>query len=131
MEQLYRCRVIAGRHVEGGRRYKTGDIVVSKTNLAERYNTPGAIKFEFLGTATPTQAVQAREAAEPVEKKFQEPAKVEEVVEEQSTTEQSDLSTLTIEKLRELATEEEIDLGDAVRKAEIVSAIELARKAKG
>lgn len=42
----------------------------------------------------------------------------------------SDLSKLTVEELKDIATKEEIDLGDATKKADIVSAIQLGREAK-
>jgi hypothetical protein len=41
-----------------------------------------------------------------------------------------DLSRLTVEDLKDLAAKEEIDLGDATKKADIVSAIQLGREAK-
>jgi hypothetical protein len=41
-----------------------------------------------------------------------------------------DLSRLTVEELKDLAAKEEIDLGDATKKADIVSAIQLGREAK-
>lgn len=41
-----------------------------------------------------------------------------------------DLSKLSVAKLKELAAEEQIDLGDATKKADIIAAIELGREAK-
>lgn len=40
------------------------------------------------------------------------------------------LSKLSVAKLKELAADEEIDLGDATKKADIIAAIQLGREAK-
>lgn len=41
-----------------------------------------------------------------------------------------DLSKLKVDELKDLAAKEEIDLGDATKKDDIIAAIELAREAK-
>lgn len=50
--------------------------------------------------------------------------------EEVDGEEGDDLSKLSVAKLKALAAEEEIDLGDATKKADIIAAIELGREAK-
>jgi hypothetical protein len=51
-------------------------------------------------------------------------------VEEMDGTDAPDIARLTVEELKDLAAKEEIDLGDATKKADIVSAIQMGREAR-
>ena len=49
------------------------------------------------------------------------------VEEDESDDDEGNLERLTVEKLKQIAEDEKIDLGDATKKADIIAAIELHR----
>jgi hypothetical protein len=91
-------RLLRGLHHEGGKTFKPGDIIDSKTNLAERFNQPetGSIKFEPVQVVAPAQ----------------------------SEADQEDLSKCTVQQLREIAEANEIDLEGCTLKEEILNAVQ-------
>lgn len=122
--QVNRYRVLSGTHSEGyepvidpetGKQlldpmtnkplrgepitYHAGQIVESKSDLL-RFNSPGSIKFELLG---------ARNSY------FSEPVKQE--------NEQDELGRMTVGQLREFAAANEVDLGPAKSKDDILRTI--------
>lgn len=58
---MTKFRLLAGKHVEGGRTYVVGDIILSDSDLL-KFNQPGAVKFELVGDRRSYE--QQREEAE-------------------------------------------------------------------
>ena len=100
---MARFRLLRGIHNEGGKTYKPGDVFDSASDLG-RHNRGGGIRFEKLTEAVPIS----------------------------ETPTNDDLSRMTVPSLRELAEREEIDLGQAVLKDDILETIreELALRTK-
>lgn len=86
-------QVLAGQHREGGKTYNKGDVVDSKTNLL-RLNADGL---------------------DPKFRRVEEDGNV--------AVANDGLDEMTVDDLKAFAAEEEIDLGKATRKEDIVSAI--------
>ncbi len=119
-------RVIKGRHLEfqdgsqGDRRvskiYDTGEIVESAVDLCEAFNqvdeqgVPRSIKFERVDSV-----------GRPLAKRKVKPKVSQQ--QQQSEPASDGLDGLTIEELRKFAAEEEVDLGDAKKKEDIIEAI--------
>ena len=92
-------RLLTGKHYEGieesRKTYNAGEIVRSDTNLLV-FNQPGCIKFELVD-----------EEGQP----------------SKSSKHNDGLDPMTVSQLRAMAAEEEIDLGSASRKDEIIKII--------
>jgi hypothetical protein len=97
----YKFKLLVGQHAEHGRVYKAGDIIETDYDL-NRFNAPKAEKFQRI-TGEEAQAITQSQAAQ---------APVDETLE-----------SMTLQELRNLAAEEELDLGNAKTKAEIIAAI--------
>lgn len=117
-------RVMRGIHAEGGKVYRQGEVVDSKTDLS-KHNSPGATKFERVEEpgvkASPGVPVSKLHDAPPVRQ-----APPPQAADELRRNLHADLDKMSVEKLREYAAEEEIDLkGAATREAilKIVKAI--------
>lgn len=107
-------RVLAGKHHVGTgvnrKVFKAGDIVTTDSDLMQ-FNQPGAAKFEVV------DSVGRPKTNKPVEKRIQSKATVPDIPLGDG------LGDMTVNELRAMAEEEEIDLGSASRKDEIVKAI--------
>lgn len=109
MSVTKRFRLLVGRHGEGDRRYKPGDVIETKSDLL-KLNSPGSTKFALLESVP---------VAEPHEaKKSGKKSKKAEPVHGSAT-----LDAMSIEELQAMAEAEEIDLGGATRKDEIIDII--------
>lgn len=107
-----RYMVLAGAHYEGGKQYVPGDIVDSMTDL-NRLNGPG-MKPKFKQVKDSRDEEQARTQVS-----------VAPAVQQKETSDGilGTLEGMTVSDLRKLAAEEEIDLGDAKTKEELVKVI--------
>lgn len=115
---MAKFRVVHGRHHEGGRTYKQGEIVDSKTDLS-RLNAPNAIKFEKVAESIPVTPVSIpQEETETVEE-----APMQELEVEEEVSVEDDFETMKVAELKQLAEAEEIDLDGATRKADIIERI--------
>lgn len=92
---MAKFRLTTGIHSEGGRTYKPGDIIDSMSNLA-KHNIRGDMPRFVLVEGNPV----SRPLGDPTSVDF--------------------LEGMTIQELRQYAAEEEIDLQDATKKAEII-----------
>jgi len=101
-----RYRLLRGIHVHGQNTYSPGAVIDTAQNLL-RLNAPGSIRFE---------RVYEEEEPTPVET-------TPEPTEEEPT---DDLEALTLAELRDLAEAEEVDLGDAKRKADVLEVLRRA-----
>ena len=106
-------QVLHGRHSEGGMLYERGDVFESKSDL-NKLNGGSHDTQKFLRMADDAKPKGGKEVA------FMN----ETPVVEEEAEETVDLSSKTVAELRELAEEEEIDLGEATLKADIVEIIE-------
>lgn len=104
-------KVLRGKHAEGGKVYKQGDIVDSKSNL-NKLNSPGAIKFQQIIEESKTQVAVAVE----------EPPTVDSSDEDEDYT-REELEQFKVGDLKGIAEELGIDLSEAKKKDEIISAI--------
>ncbi len=105
---MTKFKVLRGQHSEQGKIYKKGDTVDSKTDLAERFNFPGSIKFAKIASKnSPSDEVEEEEEEETAEETYS----------------AEELSLLTIPDLKELANDQEINLSGLSRKEEIIEAI--------
>lgn len=114
----YRYKVLRGRHCQEstinpktGKKtknkvYNKGDVVETHVKLDKKF---GKAKFELLGTV---------ERAKPVED-----VEVDEEWEGGEEVESDGLDDMSVRELRSYAQEEEIDLGRASRKSDIVDVI--------
>jgi len=107
-------RVLAGKHHVGSgadrKVFKAGDIVVTNNDLLQ-FNQPGAAKFELV------DSVGRPKSQKPIEKRVQPKAVTPDIPLGDG------LEDMTVNELRAMAEEEEIDLGSASRKDEIIKAI--------
>ncbi len=90
-------RLLRGIHNEGGNTYFPGEVVDSKSDLLE-HNSPGSTRFE----------------------------KVSEDTHASTDPDVGQLEGMTVVQLRELAQFEEVDLGTATRKDEIINVLQSA-----
>lgn len=87
-----RFELLSGVHNEGGKTYYPGDVFDSARDLSKHpYNRPNAFRFRALSTG-------------PVEAKAR-----------------NELDSMTVAELKQYAEAEEIDLGDATKRAEILA----------
>lgn len=106
----YQCRVLHGAHNEYGKTYHRGEVVNSRSDL-RKMNKPGAKKFEFMGMVD-------EGAIEPEAITINAPVR--------DFPSEDTLSNMTIPELRRFAEQEEIELGSAKSKTEILEAIRAA-----
>lgn len=106
-------RVLAGNHSEGyvdevNRKdpliFHQGEVVNSKSNLVAIHNKPGSIKFEKVPENTPAKYENDKPRS-----------KSKEIVD--------NLEELTVRDLKEMASQEEIEIDNAMNKVEIINAI--------
>jgi len=88
-------KLLSGIHNEGGNTYYAGDIIDSKSDLLKHNVSGSSPRYEKAAESTPSSV--------------------------QSRTDQ--LDAMTVSQLREFAEAEEIDLGEATKKAEILAVI--------
>lgn len=100
---MARYRLRAGSHIDKNGTYKQGDVFDSDEDLVKRF---GHQKFE---------RVYSEVTHKPVEKS-----------DKASDKSDDGLESMTLEELRKFAEGEEIDLGKATRKDEIIKAIRAA-----
>jgi hypothetical protein len=106
-------RLIRGSHNEGGKTYKKGDTFESKSNLL-LHNTPG-VQPKFVKVKRNPEYI---EEAEPIA--AAKPAKpTHPTTEEDRAT----LESMSVNQLKAMAEEEEIDLDGATRKDDIIEKI--------
>ena len=113
--------MIVGKHHEGGRVYRVGDVVHSKSNLLlQNHPTdPKGMKFErvqddtVISDGTPMAAVAPPPVAVPIQPVPPPP---------QPHTPDT-LDTMSVQELRKVAEAEEIDLGRTNDKAGIIAII--------
>lgn len=86
---------------------------------AKAFQTPQGVKLVEPGESATVEVLEPLGKIEGLEAKL--------IDGDEAETE--DLSRLTVDELKDLAAKEEIDLGDATKKADIVSAIQLGREA--
>lgn len=122
-------RVLSGRHCEGDRDpvtnkliiYNQGEVFESKTDLDKRFNHPTGVKFERVSDATVVSRAPLAQAAAAGfnsaegAKKGTQPAFTS-----------NDLEVMTLDELKKLAAEEEVDLGGLTKKADIIARIQSA-----
>lgn len=111
-------RMIRGRHSDTTGRYIKGDVIESDIDLAAKFNSPGSIKFVKVSDDTP--------ATDPSAKKSDLP----DVDSEDEGEIPAQYSNYTVAELRTIAEDEEIDLGGATKKSEIVAKLEEGMKLK-
>lgn len=126
-KKKYRYRLRAGRHTEGGYIndkgkhvsgpvYKKGDVFETDTDFVKLFGRSANSKFEPVGQ---TAAVMSEPPPEEEQEEF-----VPEVDDAAEEDEDSDgLEEMTVAALREHANNLGIDLGNAKKKADIVSEI--------
>lgn len=110
--------VIEGRHSEGRGRtrkvYKRGDRVTTPVDLEKKLNRPGyPPKFRRVDGVLPSQKLGPPNPGDPYPTQLPPP----------QTHGMDTLEAMTVEELRKYAAEEEIDLGPAKTKADILKAI--------
>lgn len=107
-----RFQLLVGTHVgDDNKHYTAGDIIETQTNLAARFNEPNCPpKFRRL-----TEKEFAAEQENQAFRKQQEADK--------NKKPGDGLDSLSLEDLRKLAEEEEIDLGKSKTKEEVLKAI--------
>ena len=102
-------------------RYKSGDIVESEIDLCKRGNRPGARKFVEVHEETPVKLTPPIAPEDVEEEEHVEVQHPEDVVDESDV-----LLSSTIEELRSIAERNNIDLGPAKLKGDIVAIIRAA-----
>lgn len=108
--KIFPHRVLRGSHSEGGRTYRKGQVVDSKSNLSKLHNKPGSIKFLA------------------VEADAQDNMGVTDLIRKGNTDlevlhTREELSTLSRADLMEIAKDEEIELGPTMKKEDIIIAL--------
>lgn len=107
--------VLAGRHAEGRGRtrkiYKKGDLFTTHVDMEARFNRPGfPPKYRRVEGVLPSQKLGSL-------------PNVPQNIPPAQTHGMDTLEGMTVEELRKYAAEEEIDLGPAKTKAQILEAI--------
>lgn len=110
--------------------YRPGDVFLSPYDLDRKLNSPGSIKFEPLDGATPASTL----ADLSDEELTAEVARRKLVPQDEAPTMEEDmgddtLTSMTAKELRQLAAQEEIDLGNANGKDQMIAVIRSARNA--
>jgi len=130
---IYKFRLERGVHIYrdvygNEKKAKRKDIIETDQDLAARYNIPGvAPRVTNLGESTIDIDVASPSNTS---------SRIEDDVNVETSTEQEEtndpllveLQSMTVNQLREMAEDDEIDLGTATRKDEIVKAIYAAHK---
>ena len=130
---IYKFRLERGVHIYrdvygNEKKAKRKDIIETDQDLAARYNIPGvAPRVTKLGESTIDIDVASPSNTS---------SRIEDDVNVETSTEQEEtndpllveLQSMTVNQLREMAEDDEIDLGTATRKDEIVKAIYAAHK---
>jgi hypothetical protein len=130
---IYKFRLERGVHIYrdvygNEKKAKRKDIIETDQDLAARYNIPGvAPRVTNLGESTIDIDVASPSNTS---------SRIEDDVNVETSTEQEEtndpllveLQSMTVNQLREMAEDDEIDLGTAARKDEIVKAIYAAHK---
>ena len=93
---MTKFEILRGVHITAEKTYYPGEIVESDDPLDELHNKPHSIRIRKLPDHEPITAVP------------------------------NALSSMTVPELKELAEAEEIDLGEATKKADIMAAISVA-----
>lgn len=110
-------RVLVGIHVDDkGKEYPTGTIVATETDLVAKFNSPNSRKFEQV-TKEEAEVFAAKLARE--KNKGQRGRSTQDA----GLTENDNLEKMTIEELRKKAADEEIELGNATKKEDIIKVI--------
>jgi len=91
-------KLLSGVHSHGDRVYNVGDIVESGIDLEKRFNAPGSLRFQRLRE----EDLPNRDPSSP------------------GNSPRTALEALTVNQLRKLAEEYEIDLADATKKDDII-----------
>lgn len=99
-------KLLRGLHSHGGKTYQPGNVVESDTDFVARF---GRLKFERLLDDTAPITQQAADQA--AEAGFE------------TVNELRDLSKMTVSQLRTYAAENEVDLGDARTKDQILAVL--------
>lgn len=98
--------------VDRGRTYHAGDVIETNFDLTTlNGGDPQTVKFEKVDDATPATAVDAV------------PVEIKSSVNTNAAAVDDTLDAMTVNELKEMAAEEEIDLGSAKSKAEILSVL--------
>jgi len=114
MKTLYTFRINTGSHVdENNVRHVRGSKFKTSVNLT-KHNLPGENRFELLDK-------ESVEDNAPIEE-----SQTDEDGGDQD--EEVDLNSLTVAQLQDYAEENEIDLEDATKKADIIAAIQLSEE---
>lgn len=98
---MFKFKLVAGVHSEGGKVYKRGDVFESKTDL-RAHNKPGSERFIFLSEEAIAASNQAKE------------------------DEADAFKEMTVAELKSYAAEGDIDLSGAYNKADIIARIKEA-----
>ncbi len=145
LDKSAKFKLVRGHHFEGGNetpgpdgkplnltdakpltKYVPGDIITSNIDLAAKFNSPGSIKFQRLDADLRPQDMTLEEL------QAQREALDEAIESRQKASSREefeldpDLMKMTLPKLLELAENEEINLGDAKKKEDVVRAIQAA-----
>lgn len=118
-------------------KHTKGDVIESDADLALHHNRPGSKRFSRVDNDTPTRCsslITPEEVVVPV--KAPEPSPVEPLRSdedfvdpvEEATDPQDQFTGLTVAELKAIAQDEEIDLGDATRKADILNVLRSGTK---
>ena len=100
-------KVLRGSHSEGGKTYRKGEVVDSKSDLI-KHNSSGSIKFANVFDDGAKQ--DAKEA-------------VPSSVATKNPHEREELEALTLPDLKEIAADEEVEIDSTFKKEEIISAL--------
>lgn len=120
-------RVVNGSHSNGERdpatgkliTYKKGEVFESKHDLVKTHNSNVSVKFERMPEgALPSRSPVAQAAIAGASQALTPPGK--------SAFGSAELEVLTIEELKKLAEQEEIDLGKLTSKKDIIARIQSA-----
>ncbi len=99
---MAKFKLLAGKHVEGGKRYVPGNVIDSKSDLS-KFNTPGyAPKFEEVPDSTPASPGQALHTPNAIK----EGEKKEPVV----APPKYKLDGMSVKQLQDVADAEEVDV---------------------
>jgi hypothetical protein len=121
MATATRFRLLCGKHHEGDangaqRTYVRGDVFDSPYNLL-KFNSLESKRFEVVPDSTPLVHNEVKKP--PAEPNLETP--------QAGPATENTLDSMTVTELRTLAEEEEIDLGNASRKDQIIQAIRATR----
>lgn len=98
-------RLRFGVHNEGGKTYYPGDVIDSASDLSKHNERFGGVRFEPIAGGSSTGDVGVADSPQGAE---------------------PSLNSLTVARLKQLASELEVDLGEATRKDDIVEALQEA-----